>query len=68
VGKDILSFQNSQSVVPQAATRGSLLRDQKPRNGNDHSHPSSAKVKNEWTYTSAPPIRLNDMDENFTFT
>jgi hypothetical protein len=25
----------------------------------DHSPPSSAKVKNEWSYTSTPPIRLH---------
>jgi hypothetical protein len=25
----------------------------------DHSHPSSAEVKNAWRYTSIPPIRLH---------
>jgi hypothetical protein len=25
----------------------------------DHSHPFSAKVKNAWSYTSTPPIRLH---------
>jgi hypothetical protein len=25
----------------------------------DHSHPSSAEVKNAWSYTSIPPIRLH---------
>jgi hypothetical protein len=25
----------------------------------DHSSPCSAGVKNEWSYTSTPPIRLN---------
>jgi hypothetical protein len=25
----------------------------------DHSPPSSAEVKNAWSYTSIPPIRLN---------
>jgi hypothetical protein len=27
----------------------------------DHSHPSSADVKNAWSYTSAPPIRIHDV-------
>jgi hypothetical protein len=25
----------------------------------DHSHPSNAEVKNAWSYTSSPPIRLH---------
>ena len=33
----------------------------------DHSPPSSAEVKNGWSYTSTPPICLHGMDrENFT--
>jgi hypothetical protein len=27
----------------------------------DHSPPSSAEVKNVWSYTSTPPIRLHDV-------
>jgi hypothetical protein len=27
----------------------------------DHSPPSSAEVKNAWSYTSTPPIRLHGM-------
>jgi hypothetical protein len=27
----------------------------------DHSPPSSAEVKNAWSYTSTPPIRLHDV-------
>ena len=30
----------------------------------NHSPPSSAEVKNEWSYTSTPPIWLCDMDRN----
>jgi hypothetical protein len=30
----------------------------------DHSPPSSADVKNAWSYNSTPPVRLHD---NFTF-
>ena len=34
-----------------------------------HSPPSRAKVKNEWTHTSTPPICLHGVEkENFTFT
>jgi hypothetical protein len=30
--------------------------------------PSSAEVRNEWSYTSTPPIRLVSVDrDNFTF-
>jgi hypothetical protein len=31
----------------------------RPRREADHSPPSSAEVKNEWSYTSTPPIRLH---------
>ena len=35
----------------------------------DHSHPSCAKVKNEWSYTSTPPVCLRGMcRDNLTFT
>jgi hypothetical protein len=33
----------------------------RPRREADHSPPSSAEVKNAWSYTSTPPIRLHDM-------
>jgi len=34
----------------------------------NNSPPSSVEVKNEWSYTSAAPIRLHGMNtENFTF-
>jgi hypothetical protein len=31
----------------------------RPGRGGDHSHPSSAEVKNTWSYTSPPPIRIH---------
>lgn len=35
----------------------------------DHSLPTSADLKNEWSYTSAPPICLHAVDrEDFTLT
>ena len=38
------------------------------RREGDNSPLSSAEVKNEWSYTSAPPVRRNDMGrDNFTF-
>jgi hypothetical protein len=40
----------------------------RPGRGADHSTPSSAKIKNEWRYTSTPPICLHGVDRNnFTF-
>ena len=41
----------------------------RPRREVDHSPPPNVKVKNEWSYTSAPPICLNYVDrDNFTVT
>jgi hypothetical protein len=34
---------------------------QRPAREADHSLPCSAKVKNAWSYTSIPPIRLHGM-------
>jgi hypothetical protein len=39
--------------------RGSLPGVKQPVREVDHSPPSSAKVKNAWSYTSTPPIRLH---------
>jgi len=34
----------------------------------DHLSPPSAEAKNEWNYSSTPPLRLHGVDrENFTF-
>jgi hypothetical protein len=34
----------------------------------EHSHRSDAQVKNEWSYTSSPPICLRDVDtDDFIF-
>ena len=34
----------------------------------DYSPPPSAEIKNEWSYTSTPPIRHHNMGrDNFTF-
>ena len=38
-----------------------------PRRKSYHSPPPSAEVKNEWSYTSTPPIRLHGVERaNFT--
>jgi hypothetical protein len=39
------------------------------RPGRDvHARPSSARVKNEWSYTSASPVYIRGVDrDNFTF-
>jgi hypothetical protein len=34
----------------------------------DHSHPSNAEVKNEWSYTSTPPIRLHGVVLSYIYT
>jgi len=33
----------------------------------DNSLPSAAEVKSGWGYTSTPPIRLHDVDRDFTY-
>ena len=49
--------------------RGSFSGVKWPGHKYDHSPRSSAEVKNEWSYTSAPPIRFHGVEkENFTFT
>jgi hypothetical protein len=48
--------------------RGSFPGVKRPQREVDHSSPSSAVVRNEWSYTSAPPICLHGMDmDNSTF-
>jgi hypothetical protein len=42
-------------LVPAALSLGI----KRPGREADHSPPSSAEVKNAWSYTSTPPIRLN---------
>jgi hypothetical protein len=35
----------------------------------EYSTPTTSEVKNNWRYTSAPPMRLHEMHrESFTFT
>jgi hypothetical protein len=41
--------------VPQALPS----RVKRPLRESDHSPPSNAEVKNEWIYTSTPPVRLH---------
>jgi hypothetical protein len=55
--------------VPGALTLGI----KRPGLEADHSPPSSAEVKNAWSYTSTPPVRLHGgaqlkYRDNFTFT
>jgi len=46
----------------------SLLLNEQPGNETDNLAPSSAKVKNEWNYTSIPPLCLHGMEgDNLTF-
>jgi hypothetical protein len=41
--------------------RGSFLGVKRPEHEADHSSPSTAEVKNSWSCTSTPPIRLHGM-------
>jgi hypothetical protein len=41
--------------------RGPSLEERQPGLEADHSPPPSAEVKNEWSYTSTPPIRLHGL-------
>jgi hypothetical protein len=54
--------QNGSGAHPASyptLTRGSFPGGRAAGHEADHSPPSSAKVKNAWSYTSAPPIRLH---------
>jgi hypothetical protein len=48
--------------------RGAFLGIKRPGREVDHSSPSRAEVKNEWSYTSTFPIHFHGVDrKNFTF-
>ena len=50
-------------------SRGSFPEVKRPRPNADHSSPSNAEVKNEWSHTSTPPTGLHGVERiNFTFT
>jgi hypothetical protein len=42
-------------------TKGSSLGVKRPGREANHPHPSSTEVKNAWSYTSSPPVRLHSM-------
>jgi hypothetical protein len=53
--------QNGSGAHPASCpmdTRGSFRGVKLPGRESDHSSPSSAEVKNAWSYTSTLPIRL----------
>jgi hypothetical protein len=41
--------------------QGNFSNLKRPGRKAGHIHPSNGKVKNEWSYTSTPPIGFNDM-------
>jgi hypothetical protein len=54
--------QNGSGAHPASypmGTGGSFTGDKVPGREADHSPPSSAEVKNAWSYTSTPLIRLH---------
>jgi hypothetical protein len=55
IGIKLAEFQNIIQWVLGAFSLGV----KRPGREVDHSPPSSAEVKNAWSYTSTPPIRLH---------
>ena len=55
------------TVGVQASYRGSFSRVKRPAREIDYFNPSSAEVKNEWSYTSAPPICLHVVNRQLYF-
>jgi hypothetical protein len=55
------------SVGVQAPYRSSFSRVKRPAREVDYWNPSSAEVKNEWIYTSAPPICLHGVNRQLYF-
>jgi hypothetical protein len=73
--RDLSLLQNVQTVsgahrVSYSMSTGVLSPGAKrPGREVNHSPPSSAEVKNEWSYSSSPSIRLHSMDrDNFALT
>lgn len=52
----------SEQTGSEALFKGTVVK--RPRREADYSPPPSAKVKNGWTYTTAPPIRLHCVDRS----
>jgi hypothetical protein len=63
--RDFSSLQNVQTGC--GAHPSSYSVGAGPRPEVSHTPASSAGVKNEWSYTSAPPICIHGADRNFTF-
>jgi len=56
------------SQPPIQRVMGYFLRVKQPGCEVDYSSPYRAEVKNEWSYTSAPPTCLHDVDgKHFSF-
>jgi hypothetical protein len=67
--KVFLFFDTSRPALgPTSGHRRSVPRVKQPRREVNHSPPSSAAVKNEWSYTSTPAIWFHAVERlNFTF-
>jgi hypothetical protein len=44
--------------------QGTFLGVKGPERELHHSHPCTDEVKNEWSYTSTPPVRLHGVDRD----
>jgi hypothetical protein len=58
-GRDLFLFSAASrpALGPESLSPGV----KRPGREADHSHPSSAEAKSEWSYTSTPPVHLHDV-------
>jgi hypothetical protein len=67
----LFSKTSSSGVHPASCSVGTELLSpgvKRPESEGDHSHPSTAEVKSEWSFTSTPSLCLHGADkENFIF-
>ena len=63
--QEIFLFSKTSKLIVRFTSQGEKQLGHKVH----HSPPSSAEDKNEWSYTSTPPVCLPGMDrDSFTFT
>ena len=60
LGQGLFPFFKTHHTV--SGYRGSFPRVKLPVHEVDHPPSSSAEVKDEWSYTSSPPVCLHDVD------
>jgi hypothetical protein len=53
------SRRSTRSPTIQGAVRAPSREEERPGLKSDHSPPSNAQVKNQWSHTFAPPVYLH---------